>query len=201
MISRLSLVLLGGLCCLSTGCDVRSTSPAAGPFGATQATPLLSPFAGKWKFDFDRTLAAMSAAGTLPATIEQIRAFHQQHPELGPPHGDLSLTGNVAVVSNSVRQVEGEYRFFALHQHPENVCGKAWHHEDRHDPGDMSKCYVKLQLVEEKVLKLTVWMPEESTDVNDPDLINQPLEAGSVENCHWPTDEETGESMVYVFVR
>ena len=33
----------------------------------------------------------------------------------------------------------GEYHFFALHTHGQQVCGKAWHHEDRYDPGDMSK--------------------------------------------------------------
>jgi len=61
----------------------------------------------------------------------------------------------------------GEYDLFALHQHDQIVCGKAWHHEDPGDPGDMSKAWVRLESVEYE-LHLHVKMGD-SPDLADPD--------------------------------
>ena len=95
-----------------------------------------------------------------------------------PLHADMSINGNVAVLKGSP---EGEYFFFAVHPHGQWLCGKAWHHEDRHDPGDMTKCYVRLELKDQD-LHLSVRM-EDSDNPNDPDLTKLPAAAGSAGTC------------------
>lgn len=96
-----------------------------------------------------------------------------------PPHPDMSLAGTTALLDGVV---EGSYDFFALHQHPSWVCGKAWHHEDRHDPGDMDKYFIRLQLVQSD-LHLSVRVPDGAADPTDPDVTSMPLLDGSATSC------------------
>ena len=64
-------------------------------------------------------------------------------------HNDMKISGNCAAVRSGVPSAE--YRLFATHEHGGKVCGKAWHHEDRFDPGDMSKCYVRLSIIDNRM--------------------------------------------------
>ncbi|MBL8850295.1 MAG: hypothetical protein JNG89_11450, partial [Planctomycetaceae bacterium] len=121
------------------------TDPDAGPFGPAKSTPLLAPFVGSWTRDFEKTLAASAAAGATPEEIAQTRAYYAKVPQLAELGARLTIAGDLVLGDPFAHS---EYRLFALHTHGTHVCGKAWHHEDRFDPGDLSKCYVRLQLVE-----------------------------------------------------
>jgi hypothetical protein len=92
--------------------------------------------------------------------------MYAQDPRSGRLHADLAITGNQAAGSGTPSE---EYDFFAVHQHGNKVCGKAWHHEDRYDPGDMTKCFVRMAMVENR-LQLEVRMSGRSSDLSDPDL-------------------------------
>jgi hypothetical protein len=95
-------------------------------------------------------------------------------------HPDITISGDVVLCAGLFNS---EYRLFGMHPHGEKVCGKAWHHEDRFDPGDMSKCYVRLQLVE-GALHMEVRMLDGNPDDNDPDLqATLPVEGGSADAC------------------
>ncbi|HTI49850.1 MAG TPA: hypothetical protein VL475_02825 [Planctomycetaceae bacterium] len=153
---------------------------ASGPFGAPQSSALMAPFAGAWTFDFDRTLDAQKAAGAVTdEQIRQLRQMYAANPALGKMHPDLTFDGNVAAGAGFP---SSEYRFFGLHKHGEQVCEKAWHHEDRFDPGDMSKCYVRLSLVEGR-LHLEVNMQDGLPDLNDPDLTSEPAVERDASQC------------------
>jgi hypothetical protein len=78
--------------------------------------------------------------------------------------------------------VQSEYDFFAMHRHGSTLCGKAWHHEDRFDPGDMSKCHVRLAIVD-GALHLDVAMAEGLPDPQDPDLRGDPPVTGDPSAC------------------
>jgi hypothetical protein len=95
-----------------------------------------------------------------------------------------------------------EYRFFSLHERGGKVCGKAWHHEDRHDPGDMSKCHVRLSMQGE-FLHMEVRMQEDLPDLDDPDLQSPPTEGGSAADCDTddPAGADGGEWTTYAFAR
>lgn len=175
------------------------SNTASGPFGAPRASVLMTPFAGEWAFEFDKTLAAQKTAGVSNQQIEQLRKFHADNPALGPMHPDLTFDGNVAVGAGLP---SSEYRLFGLHQHGSKVCGKAWHHEDRHDPGDMSKCYVRLELVGGE-LHLEVNMLEDSPDLNDPDLASEPPTEADVAKCEVAAKvgNPAGDWSTFVFAR
>jgi len=163
------VILLSGVL---TGCG-GGGAVSSGPFGAPDHIPLLKPFAGEWAFDFEKTLAQRKAEGVPEEQLAPIRKYRLDNPNSGNLHADLSIEGNVAV-SPGLALAPGvtltaEYRMFALHQHGSKVCGKAWHHEDRNDPGDMSKCYVRLQIKDE-LLYLEVKSQDGNPDLNDPDL-------------------------------
>jgi hypothetical protein len=175
------------------GCTPNSSDGPPGP--ATDA-PLLSQFAGQWVFDFDKTLAAQKAAGSTDDKIAQLRKLYADHPMLGKMHPDLTIKGNVAVGSGTP---SSEYRFFAMHNHDSRVCGKAWHHEDRLDPGDMSKCFVRLSVVGGD-LRLEVNMLDGLPDVNDPDLLSTPAVEGDVSRCD-ASKQKAGDWATYVFSR
>lgn len=183
---------------VATGC---SPSPSdTGPFGASQQSPLLTPFAGQWGLESEKTFAAMKAGGMSDEAVEQLRKLYVDTPVLGGLHPDISITGNVAVGTSGL---SSEYRFFALHQHDDTVCGKAWHHEDRFDPGDMSKCYVRLKL-KDNDLYLEVRMQDGNPDLDDPDLQpSLPVEGGSAEKCDAdrPPGTDWSEWNTYVFSR
>jgi hypothetical protein len=133
------LILLALLC----GCGADSTGPGGGPFGAPAESRLLAPLAGHWDFDFERTLDAQKAGGATEEQINSLRKLYADNPQLLKMHPDMTITGNEAICSGTPT---AEYRFFVMHEHDGKLCGKAWHHEDRFDPGDMSKCYVRLKL-------------------------------------------------------
>ena len=84
-----------------------------------------------------------------------------------------------------------------LHAHDSKVCGKAWHHEDRFDPGDMSKCYVRLSVVDGD-LHLEVNMLDGLPDVNDPDLLSTPAVEGDLSKCD-ADKQDSADWATYVF--
>jgi hypothetical protein len=175
-------------------------NPASGPLGPEEDCPSLKAFAGQWRFDLDKTLTAQKAAGIDEQQIKQLRKFYADHPELGPMHPDLTIKGNVAVGNGTI---SSEYRFFAMHRHGATACGKAWHHEDRHDPGDMSKCFVRLNLVSGD-LHLEVNMAEGLPDLNDPDLTSSPAVEVDASRCETParTAARAPDAwQIYVFSR
>jgi hypothetical protein len=176
----LRFVALPALLLVISGCGDDSTPLSGGPFGAPGESPLLAPFSGGWAFDFEKTLAAQKAAGVSEENIERLRKLYAENPQLGRMHPDMTIKGNEAVCSG---MPAAEYRFFAVHEHDGKVCGKAWHHEDRFDPGDMSKCYVRLQIVEGR-LHFAVKMKEGLPELNDPDLRSSPpVDLDSSANC------------------
>jgi hypothetical protein len=163
------------LAALAIGCETKNN---VGPFGPAENSPLLAPFAGKWTFDFEKTLAIQKAAGMTDEQIEQARQIFADSPDLGKMHPDLKIHGNVAVGAGTPTM---EYRFFSMHDHSGKVCGKAWHHEDRDDPGDMSKCYVRLSIVNGE-LHMDVNMLDD-LDLDDPDLQSLPGGEGDASKC------------------
>jgi hypothetical protein len=172
---------------------------AAGPFGAPAESRILAPAAGRWDFDFEKTLQAQQAAGATEKQIEALRKLYAGNPQLQKMHPDITVTGNEAVCSG---MPSGAYTFFAMHEHDGKMCGKAWHHEDRYDPGDMSKCYVRLKL-EGDCLVFELRM-QEVMDLHDPDLSpNLPADAVSVAGCDadHPAGKDWSEWSTYVFVR
>jgi hypothetical protein len=179
---------------------------------------------GKWEFDQERTFSAWRAEGMPEDEVDRLResyadAKSMQIPDqlqqalraqgidpgevqasLGKIHPDMTLDGHVAVCAG---MPSAEYRFFGLHEHGTKVCGKAWHHEDRFDPGDMSKCYVRLAVVEDE-LYFEVRMQDGMPDLDDSDLKGtpsivadpqSPCDADAPKGSGWP-DWKT-----YVFVR
>ena len=165
----LSVVLL-------SACDQSGGTPGGGPTGAgARSTPLMQPFQGPWTFDPAKTVARWQADAVPAAEVAQAKAMG------AALHPDMTIGGDAAVLAGAV---EGEYAFFALHPHNQWVCGKAWHHEDRHDPGDMSKCYARLELKEDgKELHLSLRLANLAANPNDPDVMNMPPTAGSASTC------------------
>jgi len=174
-------------------------APGEGPFGPPGQSALLSPFAGTWVLDLDKTLEAHQAAGASDEQIGAIRAFYAQNPQFGGMLSEMTITGNEAVGKDG-----SEYRFFGMHEHDGKICGKAWHHEDRYDPGDMSKCYARLKL-DDGLLYLEVKMKDGLPDLNDPDFLSSPLpaEGGSPATCDAdaPAGADWDEWTTHVFAR
>jgi hypothetical protein len=157
----------------------------------------MQPFQGSWKFDLQKTLALWQAQGVPQSDIAQVRTLATAM----TIHHDMTIGGNVALFSASP---QGSYDFFALHPHNQWVCGKAWLHEDRGDPGDMVKCYARLELKEEgKELHLSTRMHDDAADPTDPDVANMPPTAGSATTCTGDSDPHPPWSpwRTYVFVR
>lgn len=186
--------------------------------------PILTPFQGKWQFDQQRTYAQMEADGRPKADVDRLRKTYEKMatqkvpPEIEPSlraggidpkqvpifagrmHSNLTFQGHVATGDGPVSM---EYRLFAVHEHDGSVCAKAWHHEDRFDPGDMSKCYVRLSIVGEE-LHLRVRIQEGLPQDNDPDLRSPlPVVADSATGCdaEAPAGQGWGEWSTYVFRR
>jgi len=152
------------------------SSPAPAPVAAA---PILTPFQGQWHFNQAKTLAQWRAGGVAASEIAEAQAIAAQF----PLHEDMRIESDLAILLPSAKvPMEGSYQFFALHAHPQWVCGKAWHHEDRHDPGDMDKYYVRLAVVKGD-LHLSVRIPEDAADPADPDVTTTPLLADSAANC------------------
>lgn len=224
------MLLLSGIalaCGDPVGNPLRQQSSDPGDsivFGPPAQVDLLDPYQGRWKFDFERTMAVWKSQGVPEERIEAARQFTEQlrTTEIPPHlkralklqdidpeawweerarlHPDFRLDGHVATGESLSR---AEYRFFGLHEHDGVLCGKAWHHEDRFDPGDMSKCYVNLRRTGDE-LHLDVFFVEESVDLNDPDLVGSPqLTLGPGEQCTAPAEDRTDLMAwtTYVFVR
>lgn len=151
------------------------------------------PFAGAWQFDTEQTLAAQEAAGVSEEQIAQMRSI-LENPQFALLHPDLTFDGPVATGAGLL---SCEYRFFGMHTHDGKLCGMAWHHEDRHDPGDMSKCYIRLSIVDNN-LHMEVKMLEGLPNLNDPDLV-EPSLTGDVANCQ--AEKIPGTWMLCVFTR
>ncbi|MCA8986137.1 MAG: hypothetical protein KDA78_00755 [Planctomycetaceae bacterium] len=175
------------------------SNPASGPFGEPESSPLMVPFAGTWTLEFEKTLEAQKAAGVSEEQIEQTRKFFADHPQFGKMHPDLTFEGNVAVGEGVI---SSEYRFFSMHTHDSQTCGKAWHLEDRFDPGDMSKCFVRLEVIE-GLLYMEVYMQEGLPDLDDPDLLTEPSVEGDPLKCEYEAKagNHPEERQVLVFSR
>jgi hypothetical protein len=197
---RLRLVALSVIPIALAGCDDSLTPPGSGPFGAPNESRLLAPFSGEWMFDLERTLEAQKAAGVSEANIARMRKLYAGNPQIGKMHPDMTIKGNEAACSGLPA---GEYRFFAMHEHDGKICGKAWHHEDRFDPGDMSKCHVRLK-IDDGLLRFEIRMKEGLPDLNDPDLRSTPaVDLDSSANCEAdaPSGADWSEWSTYVFAR
>lgn len=208
----------------TTGCLGASSDPGhADVWGNSVRVPLLEPYQGKWRYDHDRTIAAWEAAGVPAAQIENARKLNAREAPGFPPeaekalraagrdpeeilasmrsyHPDIVVDGHVVTCSGLP---QAEYRLFGLHEHDGQVCGKAWHHEDRHDPGDMSKCYVKLKLAGDE-LHFHFRMQESLPDASDSDLVGSPaLVLDSSQGCDAdrPPGSDWSEWTICVFVR
>jgi hypothetical protein len=196
----LLLILVG--CDFSTGTGSRGGTPggtAGGtPGGASGVTtPLMQPYQGPWKFDLQKTLALWRVKGIPAAEIAEAKKLSA----VVPVHPDMTITGNGALFTGSPL---GSYDFFALHQHNQWVCGKAWHHEDRNDPGDMDKYYTRLELTEDgRELRLSTRVEEDAANPTDPDVTNMPPTAGSATTCGADAAPAAQWSSwrTYVFVR
>jgi hypothetical protein len=180
-----------------SGCDAHS---GGSPFGTSQPSPLLKPFAGTWECDDERVLEAVKADGATDEELAGYELMRKFNPG-GKLHPDMEVNGNTIVYQSIA---SSEYWLFGLHKHGDYVCGKAWHHEDRHDPGDMSKCYVRLKIKDER-LHLDVKMKEGLPGDNDSDLTGNPaIEAGSAESCDAempPGSDWEGRWRTWIFKR
>jgi hypothetical protein len=195
---------------------------SASAFSPPVPVSLLESVQGEWQFDFERTMARWKAQGVSPGVIERTRDFNKQmqsqkaspqeeaavkafgldvntwRKTRGNLHQDLKIEGHVAT---GWGLPSAEYRFFGLHEHDGVVCGKAWHHEDRWDYGDMSKCHVRLQVVRGE-LWLDVRM-QEDLDIEDPELTDSTILLDSAADCDAPDGAESHRNdwTTYVFVR
>jgi hypothetical protein len=210
MIDRIyCLVMACALC--AAGCS-RDGATGEGPFGPPQRAAILEQFQGKWVCDRDKTYAVWSEQGkqTAVEATKKIEEAFSANPQLAGvqlPHPNIAIDGNSIVGDGVVSQ---EYDLFALHKHGDVVCGKAWHHEDRHDPGDMSKVWVRLSVVGNE-LHLCVKHDEPldgvSANVADPDFVNfqamRELQVeGDASRCETANDDVRSEMWTtYVFAR
>jgi hypothetical protein len=158
--------------------------------GETFVVPLLSPIQGRWVFDAKQTQAANG------------------WPQPGDNLPDLSIAHNVAVGGDG-----SEYWFFGLHEHDGVICGKAWYHEDRNDPGDMWKCHVRIECSGDRLV-LHDFNRDDVDTTADPDFIAMwdmsmkrqtmmPLVNAPANQCDAPppAGEDGYEWYKYVFVR
>lgn len=178
------LLIIAAIGC-KDGCDGPTGDEV---WGGPVRAPLLAPYGGRWQFSLDRTLEAWRSAGRSEEEIARVRAMYasragleitedvarrlreqgidpeQVQASMGRMHPDIRIDGHI-VLCDGVP--EAEYRLFGLHQHDTVVCGKAWHHEDRHDHGDMSKCHVRLTRLDD-ALHLAVRMHDGLPELDDP---------------------------------
>jgi hypothetical protein len=145
----------------------------------SRAAPILAPFEGTWHVNFEKTLDQWKSDGVPASEIAATRAAAAKFPF--PIHPDMTLKDSRALVYGP-GPFEGAYDFFALHTHGPWICGKAWHHEDRHDPGDMDKYMVRLQKRGNELL-FAFRVSEDAAEPSDPDITSMPLLAGSASTC------------------
>lgn len=189
-------------------------------WGPAVQVAALDRFQGDWVLDQDRTLAAWKEAGVAQVEIDNVRALYEKLKQMEIPsdlqralgdraaqalaargrmHPNLTFQGHVAIGDGVPTS---EYRLFAIHQHDQTVCAKAWHHEDRDDPGDMSKCYMRLAIVHDMLwLKLR---DQEVPAMTDEDLTDSPpieAPAGAACDADAPPDADWSDWTIYIFVR
>ena len=155
--------------------------PAGGGAAApSAASAILNPFQGDWRFSLAKTLAQWQADGVPATEIAQAKALAASF----PLHPDISISGARAILkATPAFPLEGSYDFFALHPHNAwPACGKAWRHEDRHDPGDMDKWCVRLRLLNGD-LHMPLRGDENPPVMNDPDIVTMPPLAGTATTC------------------
>jgi hypothetical protein len=219
------VIVLAALClCGCSRTDVGSRERGGSAWDDPIQVVLLEPFQGKWRFDQERTLAQRQAEGMPEAEINRLRELYENLAKTEVPpeslkalqaagvdagqfmktmstmHPDLTFQGHVAICDGFP---SGEYRLFGIHKHEEGVCGKAWHHEDRFDLGDMSKCYLRLAMEGEE-LRFCMRMQDGWPSDDDPDLREElPILAGSDTACDAdkPAGSDWGPWSTYVFVR
>lgn len=109
---------------------------------------LMAKFSGKWVCNNERTDELQMKHGVSKEEIEVGKQYRKEHPEWGKSHEDIVFSDDVA---STLGWTASEYKFFHMHKHGDTLCGKAWFHEDRNDPGDMSECRVKLSLVNDEL--------------------------------------------------
>lgn len=176
IVASLLVVVAAG--CGPGGGPGAPSNPSSGPFGPPDVSTALAPFDGAWVLDHEKTLAAMRAGGAHEGHLEAIRKSFAAGEKETPFHPNLNIVGNVAMGDD---HMASEYRFFRIHKHGAKACCVAWHHEDRFDPGDMSKCYVRLELVGAE-LHMDVFMVELPPAIDDPDLVSgAPIEIDAAE--------------------
>jgi hypothetical protein len=193
---------------LSVGCDRSSNSTSssasssasgASPAGGSTSAvvPILSPFEGEWKYNDAKTMAYWKATNIPANEIAQV----QKMKSLAAAHPDMTLAGDLAIL-HGPGPMEGQYQFYALHAHPQFVCGKAWHHEDRHDPGDMDKYLIRLEL-RDSDLYLSIRAHQDAADPNDPEVVTMPILAGSATTCTADAEKDPPWSpwRTYIFDR
>jgi hypothetical protein len=179
VVGKYRSVAIAGLSIVSLALAGCSPSAMDGPFGPPRHSPLLTPYAGNWVLEIEKTVAAQKAAG---AKDEEIAAIRKEFTEISRIYNtkfDARIDGNQAV---GIGLPRSEYRMFAMHHHGSKLCGKAWHHEDRYDPGDMSKCNVRLS-IQSGDLYLEVNMHEEDVSEADPDFLAEPPVEGDSARC------------------
>lgn len=201
------------------GCGSRADGPDDGAFGRHIDVKLLEPFQGEWTIDEPRTFDVWRRQGKGDA-VEQTKEMRKRFAEmkekksavargamklagidaaLNRLHPDLSITGDTFVGRNGF--LSQEYRLFAIHQHGAIVCAKAWFHEDRHDPGDMSKCWLRLERVGDDFHFHVKFQGDDVDTEKDPDLTSMPTLVDA-KNCEVAGEKlESKEWTTYVFVR
>lgn len=154
-----------------------------GVFGPPIKVKLLEPFQGHWNCDRAATFALWKSQGK-SELIKSSEAyakrldedFAKNHdPTLAEllrefPHADIAIIGNIIVGRGESAE---EQDLFALHAHGSVVCGKAWFHDDRYDPGDMSKVWIRLEICGDE-LRIHSKMGPGLPGLLDPDLQGRP---------------------------
>ncbi len=212
-----SLLVVCGLCL--SGCSDRFGNHADlgnaaepnengnGVFGPPIKVRLLDPFQGQWDCDRAGTFALWKSQGKgdRVQSAEEFekhldKEFAKKHdPTLtelrrDSPHCDITIKGNIIFGRGALAE---EHDLFALHAHGSVVCGKAWFHEDRHDPGDMSKVWIRLELVGDE-LRIHI-KDGDFPDQEDADMLERPtlVDASKCETAKEKVESQAWNSFVF----
>jgi hypothetical protein len=179
-----------------------------GVFGPPIKVSLLDPFQGDWKFDKSRTYALWTAQGKakrVTANEDYVKKNREWWAKSGRAsevagvsdalHADVKVVGNIFFGQGGPGE---EYDLFALHSHGSVVCGKAWHHESRSDPGDMSKLWVRLERVGDE-MRFHVKHSERKNWL-DPEAFNRPILVDASKCDTLNEKVESNDWTSYVFV-
>jgi hypothetical protein len=148
------------------GCGSPATKP---PFGPVATSTIMAPFAGKWVFDLEKTLAAHKVVVEGEPSAKLRKTYG---------HSNLTFAGNSAVGEGTISP---EYRFFRMHKHGSATCGVAWLVDDRLKPEAVGKCYIRFETTGDE-LRMQVYM-REYADLDDPDVAVEPPVEGDASDC------------------